>query len=280
MDNIFRNQSFERATIFEWGYVHGFAQFEVRNVRFHIASLVGGGEYEAATFVKRGKRKQKTVEANHLVVIGGWSHPKLETHVVMRSERWTVEKAKFVAFSPEWDVLMDEYLLSMEPNLHLIFNGRKRQTTGCATSSRKTLSRSSPNTGITNPDDMNSMQLFAEGAAESVLINRYERDLDARRACLAHYGYTCRVCEARMSEIYGALGENYIHVHHRVPLSEVGEEYEVDPVRDLVPVCPNCHAMLHRSSTTLKVEELVEIVRNRRQAGTQAWVAPNWGPPE
>ncbi len=36
------------------------------------------------------------------------------------------------------------------------------------------------------------------------------------------------------------MGEGFIHVHHLKPLSEVGYEYRVDPIRDLRPVCPNC----------------------------------------
>lgn len=47
---------------------------------------------------------------------------------------------------------------------------------------------------------------------------------------------------------YGSLGKGFIHVHHKIPLSEIGDEYEVDYVNDLIPVCPNCHAMLHRKS--------------------------------
>jgi 5-methylcytosine-specific restriction enzyme A len=100
---------------------------------------------------------------------------------------------------------------------------------------------------------------------ESLLIDRYERDPEARRACLDHYGYRCQACKKTMSEIYGNLGDAYIHVHHKVPLSDIREEYQVDPIRDLVPVCPNCHAMLHRSRTVLSVEELAEMVLNRRR---------------
>ena len=46
--------------------------------------------------------------------------------------------------------------------------------------------------------------------------------------------------------MYGELGKGFIHVHHIVPISMIGKEYKIDPIKDLVPVCPNCHAMLHR----------------------------------
>lgn len=57
-----------------------------------------------------------------------------------------------------------------------------------------------------------------------------------------------------------AFGEEFagkIEVHHIKPISEIGEEYAVDPVRDLVPVCPNCHMMLHsKAEGVYSVEEL------------------------
>ena len=65
--------------------------------------------------------------------------------------------------------------------------------------------------------------------------------------------------------IYGVIGDGYIHVHHLRALSEIREEYVVDPKIDLRPVCPNCHAMLHRRKPMLSIEELKEILlQNRR----------------
>jgi 5-methylcytosine-specific restriction protein A len=36
----------------------------------------------------------------------------------------------------------------------------------------------------------------------------------------------------------------------------MGNNYIVDPVKDLEPVCPNCHAMLHRKDPPYSIEEL------------------------
>ena len=52
----------------------------------------------------------------------------------------------------------------------------------------------------------------------------------------ATYGYQCRAYEINMSEVYGELGSNVIHVHHRSLLADFGQEHEVDPIRDLIPV--------------------------------------------
>jgi hypothetical protein len=109
MDEIFNNKSIENATVFQFGYIAEPQQFEVRQIRFHIVSPKGQREFEAATFVKRGKRKEETVHVNQLVVIQGWGHPKLDlhtTHTIQRSGHTTYRKAKFHAFSNKWDDLL------------------------------------------------------------------------------------------------------------------------------------------------------------------------------
>ncbi|MDI1238648.1 MAG: HNH endonuclease [Polaromonas sp.] len=90
---------------------------------------------------------------------------------------------------------------------------------------------------------------YFEGATTSVVVNKYERDPKARKACIDHFGAKCRVCDMTFKEKYGAkLGGEFIHVHHVVPLSSIKKTYKVNPLKDLVPVCPNCHAMLHNGN--------------------------------
>ena len=59
-------------------------------------------------------------------------------------------------------------------------------------------------------------------------------------------------------EKYGALGEGFIHIHHLCPLHTIKKDYVVDYKKDLIPVCPNCHAMIHRipGGETMSAEEL------------------------
>ena len=99
-----------------------------------------------------------------------------------------------------------------------------------------------------------------EGARTRVEVNRYERDPVARRRCVAHYGARCVVCELDFESQYGALGRGFIHVHHLRPLSAGDGPTDVDPVRDLRPGCPNCHAMLHRQVPPLTPETLRDVV--------------------
>lgn len=97
---------------------------------------------------------------------------------------------------------------------------------------------------------------YVEGASTRVAVNAYERNRKARAACIKHYGASCAVCDFNFEKVFGAIGRGFIHVHHVVSLSEIAKEYELDPIRDLIPVCPNCHAIIHLTQPMLSVEEL------------------------
>lgn len=100
-----------------------------------------------------------------------------------------------------------------------------------------------------------------EGATVTVNVNRFERNPKARQQCIDHYGARCYVCGFNFSEKYGReLGDGFIHVHHLVDISLIGEEYEVDPMADLRPLCPNCHAMVHRKRPAMHPDDLKKIV--------------------
>jgi 5-methylcytosine-specific restriction protein A len=102
---------------------------------------------------------------------------------------------------------------------------------------------------------------FIEGASRTVLVNAYERDADARRACIEHFGCRCAVCDLSFEERYGADHAGFIHVHHLVPLSAIRAEYRVDPTKDLRPVCPNCHAVIHSTTPPLSLDQVRQGIR-------------------
>jgi hypothetical protein len=95
-------------------------------------------------------------------------------------------------------------------------------------------------------------QNYIEGATRLIKVNAYERSPLAREACLRHYGHACTVCDIDFEEIYGEIGAGFIHVHHLLEISLVGEEYQVDPISDLRPVCPNCHACCIKEALRLE----------------------------
>ena len=112
----------------------------------------------------------------------------------------------------------------------------------------------------TLPEEIVETYSFKEGAQKTVQVNKYERNVYARRECIRIKGLNCMVCGFKFEEFYGSVGKDYIQVHHIIPLSEIGENYYVDPVRDLVPICANCHAMVHSKNPPYSVEELKEIL--------------------
>lgn len=94
----------------------------------------------------------------------------------------------------------------------------------------------------------------------TVIVNRYERDPQKRRECVEHFGYCCQICDFNFREVYGEVGKDFIHVHHIEPLAEVGGEHDIDPKVDLIPVCANCHAIIHRMSPALKPDQVKRLL--------------------
>lgn len=104
-----------------------------------------------------------------------------------------------------------------------------------------------------------------EGARATLLVNRYERSRINRAVCIELSGTICVVCGFDFGHKYGALGAGYIHVHHVVPVSQLGDGYVINPAKDLVPICPNCHAMVHRTDPPLSVADLKELIETMQR---------------
>jgi predicted HNH restriction endonuclease len=98
-----------------------------------------------------------------------------------------------------------------------------------------------------------------EGSKTTVYVNKYERSIKARNVCIDHHGTDCYICKQNMTALYGEVATGLIHVHHIKALAEIGESYQVDPIKDLVPVCPNCHAVIHRKYPPYSVQEVAEM---------------------
>ena len=96
------------------------------------------------------------------------------------------------------------------------------------------------------PDVVNEDAIEYEGLKKQVTVNKYERSSIAREKCISFHGFNCFVCGMNFYETYGEIGEDFIHIHHLTPLHQIAKQYNVDYKKDLIPVCPNCHAMLHR----------------------------------
>lgn len=121
-------------------------------------------------------------------------------------------------------------------------------------------------TEFTLPDELSNATSFYEGTKHQITVNAYERNSQARQICIDHYGSKCIVCEFNFADKYGKVGDGYIHVHHIKPLSEISERYQIDPIQDLRPVCPNCHAMLHRNKPAFSIDELKNIIHEKQKS--------------
>ena len=93
-----------------------------------------------------------------------------------------------------------------------------------------------------------------EGDRKTITVNGYERNAEARFKCIEYHGAICTICGLDFGKAYGPEFDGFIHVHHVVPISNIGSKYKVDPKKDLLPVCPNCHAAIHYGGKTRSVD--------------------------
>ncbi|MFK7100961.1 HNH endonuclease [Flavobacterium oreochromis] len=96
------------------------------------------------------------------------------------------------------------------------------------------------------PELIDSEIELYEGVKKIITVNKYERNSIAREKCIEFHGLDCEVCKLNFFETYGEIGKGFIHIHHLKPIHQIGKEYIVNYKEDLIPVCPNCHCMLHR----------------------------------
>ncbi len=111
-------------------------------------------------------------------------------------------------------------------------------------------------------DEVESHMEFTEGSTSLVTISSRQRNRNARDKCIELMGTVCFVCGFDFEKKYGSMGKGFIHIHHKTPISQRTGNYKIAIESDLVPVCPNCHAMLHKEidSKYLSVDELKKII--------------------
>jgi putative restriction endonuclease len=101
-----------------------------------------------------------------------------------------------------------------------------------------------------------------EGDRSVVVGIKYERDPKLRNQAIAIHGLDCKACGFDFEKAYGAHAKGFIHVHHVLPISEFGGGKVVNPETDLITLCANCHAVIHRKrDATLSVDELKRMLR-------------------
>lgn len=112
--------------------------------------------------------------------------------------------------------------------------------------------------GDKNAPNKSDWQLI-EGEIQTALRTYKTRSSEARTRCIEHHGSTCHVCKIDFGIVYGNDCQGFIEVHHRNPMAGIDGPYSIDPIADLVPLCPNCHRALHILS--VDIEALAKIYR-------------------
>ena len=110
---------------------------------------------------------------------------------------------------------------------------------------------------------------FTEGGKLQVRDSEiYNRNPKAREECIkAHNSeYKCMVCGMNFVQAYGEIGKEFIEVHHLCPISQTDGKHEIDPAKDLIPLCSNCHSMIHRMKDPSDWQGLKELFDSSRNA--------------
>ena len=103
-----------------------------------------------------------------------------------------------------------------------------------------------------------------EGNAIQTPATRYERKRVNREACIQLKGTRCMTCGFDFGTFYGPIGAGYIEIHHITPVSQIGSDYQIDIARDLVPLCANCHAMVHKENPPVPILRLSKLIQDRK----------------
>lgn len=102
---------------------------------------------------------------------------------------------------------------------------------------------------------------YKEGKIQIRYGVKFERNPKLRQKAVEIHGTTCKVCGFDFEQVYGDIGKNFIEIHHIKPMYSVRKEISVNPKTDLVPLCSNCHKMIHRNKDKpLTIEELKERI--------------------
>jgi 5-methylcytosine-specific restriction enzyme A len=189
--------------------------------------------------------------ASQIALILGTTHPPLNLEIGRYAKRISESyQINFTARSTEKYKFWDLFFNGWDDGAKFVWQLRPEivealETTGL-TGEEKFPNELSPDIS----------EELIEGLKRTITVNSYERNTKARQLCVKHWKAICAVCSFDFEKTYGEIGRGFIHVHHVTPISTIGKSYQIDPVNDLIPVCPNCHAMIHTQEPPLKIDDL------------------------
>lgn len=106
-----------------------------------------------------------------------------------------------------------------------------------------------------------SLESLSEGKPSKRYVTVFERNSKYRKQAIAIHGDSCFACGFNFGSFYGDYALGYIHIHHIIPISEFEVPKQIDPETDLVPLCANCHSVVHKKKdNTLSIAEIKKII--------------------
>ncbi|ABX07106.1 HNH endonuclease [Herpetosiphon sp.] len=227
--------------------------------------------YLVIAYKEKGYKKERFIDDNSTaVIVKDWDTPDLPDNlkIIQSDEITSTYEMRYGFNSNEW---IEEFNSIIDPWIQsnperLILDLRKQSIQNVSTVEEDwsaaiqanlfDLPSTQPHQPIASPE------IFIEGAEYQSLVTRYERNPEARQRCIEHYGSTCVICHFDFAKVYGELAKGFIHVHHLKPLATIGENYEVNPIDDLRPVCPNCHAVIHMRKEPYTIDEVRNMLQH------------------
>ncbi len=197
-----------------------------------------------------------------------------ETLIVGRTKTKTVIYISTVKYNIKWATnTMHKFISVIDNKLELFYGNNKNNIDYEKNNNFQKIN--SENNSIQDQSDINDLEeineddIFEEqeyvhlniidGQSSVVKLTRYERNPKNRAEAIKIHGTTCLACGFNFNDFYGEeLAKDFIEVHHIKPVSQ--GEYTVNPKTDLVPLCSNCHSMIHKEKNPPKT---IEEIRNR-----------------
>ena len=112
--------------------------------------------------------------------------------------------------------------------------------------------------------------IIAEGFKKVTEKAVYERSKKLRNFAIEYYTVNgrinCNCCNFNFQDFYGNIGQGFIEIHHIKPIFQYEENLNdtmIKAVTNLIPVCSNCHRMIHRSrKQLLEIPILIDSVNS------------------
>ena len=185
--------------------------------------------------------------------------PKTKAHIIYEN---TSEISNYTVINRKYD---DYQYFFTGCNFYAVPSSKKEIILDIDVSMSEYLGITDNNFESVFPDEISGEKNnYKEGATKTITVNAYERNTKAKTACLEYYGTKCRICGFEFAQKYGEQFKNKIHVHHVKPISTIKSEYQLDPIKDLIPVCPNCHMILHSKgkNEVYTIEEVKKMIKD------------------